>query len=347
MSHGWFCVFVLATGMASAQSVPTDLQQYLKLTDAQAQSITDLNKQFGNYANTQQNLYYNVQSKAYQALAQDSPAPAAVGDAYGQMEMIRRDYNSQLAQLQSKVGAVLTTDQALLVSGLLSVERLQSIVSEAVCVYLESRVPTPLTRVGDFSPTPAIGVLTPFPLSPFPVQSLCQVPPIPIALTNYLNLTDSQVVAIESAIRGNQDYLSRQSLKIQELQNQIKDLTAAQTIDSAALGAAYVAMYQIQRDETTQTLQLIPSVRSMLTDQQKPQLQALDNAMQLSYTASEAVTLNLLVLPPDVQCPTSNVFSIADPLSSGFGGVLGLPFPSNSCGFPTVIPRSGITSVTP
>ena len=99
----------------------------------------------------------------------------------------------------------------------------------------------------------------------------------------------------------NQEYLSRQSLKVAELQIQIKDLTVAGTIDSAALGAAYVAIEQLQRDQSTEADQLMKSVRSVLTDRQQPLLKVLDDALLLGGTAREAVYANILVLPPNLQ----------------------------------------------
>jgi len=88
-------------------------------------------------------------------------------------------------------------------------------------------------------------------------------------------------------------YLSRQGLKIAELQDEIEDLTAAQTIDAATLGADYIAIAQIQGDESTQANQLTTIIRGVLTDAQQPQLQALDNALQLGFTATEAVSADI------------------------------------------------------
>jgi hypothetical protein len=343
MSHRWTNILVLgamAAGIAAPQSISPDLQKYLNLTDAQVQSITDLDTQFGQYVSKQQTMYYDLQSKAYNELSKDSPDPTAVGDVYAQMEMIRRDYRGQLAQVQSKVGALLTVDQAMLVNGLLSVLRLQPLVSEAQCAHLESSIPTLAQRSGDFGvpisvPIPVSGLVPVITLQPNLVTSPCQVPPMPTALTNYLNLTDTQIIAIENAILGNQDFISRQALKIAELQNEIKDLTAAQTIDSTKLGEDYLAIMQIQKDEATQTGQLTTTVRSVLNDQQQPLLQALDNAIKLSFVASQAVGVNILVLPPDLPCPTLafNAFPIAVlvpfPLPVGIPTI---PFPSNSCG---------------
>jgi hypothetical protein len=251
MSHRWFCVLLvgaLASRFAVSQSFPPGLQNYFGLTDAQVQAIADLDKQFSTYDSKQQTIYYQLQSQANGELAKDSPDPAVVGDAYAQMEMLRRDYDDQLAQAQSKIGALLTADQAVLVAGLLDVVRLQPLVSEAQCVSLVQRQ-TPYLLVYASS---SYSLLT----------SSCQ-PSVPTALTNYLQLTDDQIIAIQNANQGNQDYMSRQSLKILELQNEIKDVTAAQTIDSAKLGADYVAIAQIQRDESDHRIQLVNSAQHL------------------------------------------------------------------------------------
>jgi hypothetical protein len=302
------CLFLLTCCTAWPQpSVSSDVKAYLSLTDAQVQSIDALNSDFSQYSSAQQTAYYQFQSTEQNELFKDSPDPAVVGDSYAQMEMIRRDYNAKLAQLQSKVGALLTADQAMLVAGLLNVVRLQPVVSEASCVSLEPRF-----RVGDFASF-LLGIPS------FSSTTTCQVAPFPTALANYLTLTDNQIVAIENAIAANQDYVSRQTLKITELQNEIKDLTAAATIDSAKLGADYVAIKQIQSEESTQSSQLATTVRSLINDQQQPQLQALDNALKLNSTASAAVSANILVLPPDLQSNSCGNFSsvtIYDPLST-------------------------------
>jgi hypothetical protein len=232
-------------------------------------------------------------------LAKVSPDPSIVGDRFARMEMIRREYNVELAKTQSKIAAVLNTNQATLVGSLLNVVRLQPLVSEANCVSLAS-------RYGSFAIIATSGFVTPigtgilgFPMLTQP--SVCQTGTFPAALANYLKLTDAQIVTIENAITANQDYLSRQSLKTAELQLEVKDLTASETIDSAKLGAAYIAMKQIQNDESVQSGQLAKTVRSVLTEQQISLMQALDDAAGLYYTAASAVNANILVLPANLQ----------------------------------------------
>lgn len=300
MNYRWPLVLVLGMfflGIASSQTVRQDLQNYLGLSDSQVGSINSLNAGFNKYASAQSSQYGELQSQARAELAKDSPDPRAVGSLYGQMAMLGRDYDAQLAKVQSDVAAVLTADQVVLTGRLLDTIRLQPLVSEAACISMESRVvPTFASLNGSFSAT-GIYVAN---LSFSPYRS-CSTPPLPTALVNYLQLTDGQTSLILNALKGNQDAMDRQSAKITELQYEIQDLTAAQTIDTAKLGADYVAIAQIQRDENTQSAQLVTTVRSVLTDAQQPQLKALDNAMVTYFSASEAVSVNILVLPPDLR----------------------------------------------
>ncbi len=304
MRHTYVFALVLGTiaaGIASPQSIPPDLMNYLSLTEAQIQSINSLNVAFNKNTNAQGNQYYDLQSQAAAELAKASPDPGVVGNLYGQMVMIGRGYTTQLAQVQTNVAAVLTPAQVALVNGLLGVARLQPLVSEAQEVDLEpATVGTIIDeRVGNYSSIYAV----PFPgnIVPFPGNfSCCAGSSVPIALANYFNLTDAQNSAIENAILANQQYVQGQSLKIQELQYAIQALTAAQTIDTATLGADYVAIAQIQNDEATQAAQLITTVRSILMGPQIPLLTALDNALNQSTLEYEAVQNNILVLPPDL-----------------------------------------------
>ena len=285
MRHPYLFALVLGAMtavIASPQSISSDLATYLSLTDAQTQAINGLNNDFVQYI--QQIPYVALQLEAEDELSKDSPDPEKVGRLFARMERYNREYNAQLTQVQSKVAALLTPDQAMRVAALLDVVRLQPLVIEALCASLE-------TESGDFFST-ATGI-------PFSSDT-CSVPPLPTALVNYLNLSDGQVSAMQNAIQANLDQEGRQSLKIQMLEDEIQKLTDARKIDVSKLGADYVALARIQRDEGTETEQLTVTLRSVLTDQQQPQLKALDNALALSLDASVAVSANILTLPPDL-----------------------------------------------
>jgi hypothetical protein len=283
---------MLSAGIATAQTQVVDqLAKYLGLSSDQLASINKLSDDFSTYWDTQSKKFFNLANQAQHDLAQTPPDPNSVGQEYAQMEMIRRDYYTQLAQLQTNVAAVLTPSQVVLANALLQVERLQPVVQEAVCVSLMG----PLFTSASVAYIPVLSL-------PTISTPTCQtIPPLPVALSNYLTLTDSQVSTMENTIAAHQDYISRQSLKIKELQNQIKDLTAASTIDAASLGAAYVAIVQIDNDESTQANQLRTTLRSVITDAQKPLLQSLDDAQSNAYVATNAVCTGVLVLPPDLQ----------------------------------------------
>ena len=310
------CIILLTTiswsvGIASSQSIPSDLQNYLKLTDAQVKTINDLNTSLAQYNSLQSLKAADLQSDICKQMTGSLPDSNTVGSDYGQIEMLRRDANDHLAQTQAQIATVLTTDQLMQVNALLEVERLQSLVAEAQCIHMEPG--------GRFQPVGSLAnFLLGFPTTMSPVA--CQIRPLPTALSNYLSLTDDQAFTIESTLQSNQDYVGRQTLEIQELQNEIKNLTAAQIIDTARLGEDYVEIWQIQAGESTQSDQLTTVLRSILTDAQKARVQTLDNALKQSSTAGEAITANILVLPPGFPVQTAPSLYIYDP-TTGLQGV--------------------------
>jgi hypothetical protein len=202
-------------GIASPQTVPFELETYLNLTQTQVQSIDTLNIALGNFTNTQLQQFNDLQSQATAELAKTSPDPGVVGNLYGQMAMINRKYNTQLAQTQTNIAAVLTPAQIALVNALLQVAKLQSIVAEAQQVDMEPAIPTALERSGDFSAVSVSGNDATASLYAGSFSGTCCYPPsIPTALSLYLDLSDAQSAAIQNAIVANQIYVNEQSLKI-------------------------------------------------------------------------------------------------------------------------------------
>ena len=64
MGPRWFCVLLISVGIASPQSISSDLKEYLSLTDAQVRSIDALNRQYADFFDRQSSLYYQLQNQA-------------------------------------------------------------------------------------------------------------------------------------------------------------------------------------------------------------------------------------------------------------------------------------------
>jgi len=279
----------LSAAIALCQEFPASLITDLQLTPAQVQSIVSLNHDFDQATLPQQQQFYDLQQRAAAELSKSAPDSAVVGDSYARAEMLRRDYNSQLTQLQGRVSEVLSPAQILLVNSLVDAARLRGIVyaaASANLVKLPPNAPGTLVAIAAF-------------YSGFgrPSNALQAIDAV---LVNYLHLSEGQIAAIENANTGYSAYLARQSLKLQQLLYEIRDLTAAPDIDAARLGAEYVAMAQITSDQSAHTDETVAAVRTMINPSQEPQLRALDHAATLLSAFPDAVCNNLLVLPADV-----------------------------------------------
>jgi len=280
----------LSAAIALSQEFPASLITNLQLTPAQVQTIVSLNHDFDQATLPLQQQFYDLQQGAATELSKSASDSTIVGDSYARAEMLRRDYNTQLAQLQGRVAAVLSPAQIVLVNSLVDAARLRGIVYAAASTNLVKLPP----GAGSGSFVAIAAFYSGFGKASNGLQSIDAV------LVNYLHLSEGQIAAIENANTGYSAYLARQSLKLQQLLYEIRDLTAAPDIDAARLGAEYVAMAQITSDQSAHTDETVAAVRTMINPSQEPQLRALDHAATLLSAFPDAVCNNLLVLPADV-----------------------------------------------
>ncbi|HWB95986.1 MAG TPA: hypothetical protein VG672_04770 [Bryobacteraceae bacterium] len=149
----------LVGGGAWAQSLPlpitvqppiSQVKEYLQLTDAQVQSITQNNEEYTRWFIPKQSRIYQVQSELTVETAKDPLDPSALGIRYAEIEMICRQMKTQAADTQTKNVAVLNDAQKTKLAGLTDVLKLLPILAEAQLVNLlsinsASRVPAGVT----------------------------------------------------------------------------------------------------------------------------------------------------------------------------------------------------------
>jgi hypothetical protein len=110
----------------------------------------------------------------------------------------------------------------------------------------------------------------------------------------YLGLTDTQVTAI---LQNNSDYNTfslQQQDQIYQAQSQITIETAKDTLDPLAIGVQYAAIETVCRGLKAKAASSQQQNIAVLTDAQKLKLNALNDAMKLIPTISEAQSGNLL-----------------------------------------------------
>ncbi|HYI95943.1 MAG TPA: hypothetical protein VEX68_20545 [Bryobacteraceae bacterium] len=119
----------------------------------------------------------------------------------------------------------------------------------------------------------------------------------PPQLKTYLELTDAQVTAMTKA---NSDLNAFRAGKVQrqfQVQMELAQETAKQTVDPMALGLRHAELEVIQREIAAEQKKTATAVQSLLTAPQKAKLATLQQALQLYSLACTAVDQNVLDAP--------------------------------------------------
>jgi len=159
----------------------------------------------------------------------------------------------------------------------------------------------------------------------------------PTQLKEYLGLSDTQVASIDQL---NSDYTSfnlQKQLRIAQVQRELVVETAKEQLDPMALGMRYVEIETIRRELADQLQKSRASAVALLADAQKLKLKALEDAMKLQPTITQAQCENLL---PQAAIPSGIIPAnrLAGVMRTGdFTG--GMLIPGVACGpsFSTVV----------
>lgn len=170
----------------------------------------------------------------------------------------------------------------------------------------------------------------------------------PPQLKTYLELTDAQVAAITKA---NSDLNAFGAGKVQrqiQVQIELAQETAKQTVDATALGLRYAELEVIRRELAAEQKKTAAAVQSVLTAPQKTKLAVLQQALQLYSLACQAVDQN--VLDSVIQFPGNIIpANRIDPAQTSFASFLLGRVPTPGCGSGITLPgfRTGDFTFTP
>jgi hypothetical protein len=150
---------------------------------------------------------------------------------------------------------------------------------------------------------------------------------------DFLKLSDSQ---LQTILTNNDDYnrwSSEKQTRIRQVQSEIADETAKDTLDPNALGIRYAEVETICREMKNQATAYQKKNTDALTDPQKSKLKVLEDAIKLAPVISEAQYGNL------IGGFTSTPYAFTSS-STGIGGIIG---PVGGCysPFPTAVVRTG------
>lgn len=267
-------------------SFPPQLKEYLGLANEQAGQIAALNNAYYAYAAGKQQRMAQVQREISEETAKDPLDPMALGVRYAEQEAIRRDLADRQGDVRQKAVALLTDPQRARLKSLDDASKLQLIIAQAQSANL---IDTPLVS--------GLTVFDPYPSNIIPASRISPFPVLPPDLKTYLGLTDAQAETITRLSSVYQQDTFESTLRTAQLQRQIQNETAKETIDPMALGSLYAELEYMQRDLRRERTELRKNILIVLSDAQRAKLNALDAAQKLQPRVSEAVCENLLASP--------------------------------------------------
>jgi len=153
----------------------------------------------------------------------------------------------------------------------------------------------------------------------------------------FLQLSDSQVQTILANNEAYNRYSSERQTRIRQVQAEIADETAKDTLDPNALGVRYAEVEAICREMKDRVNEYRTRNRDVLNPDQKTKLKILEDALKLAPVISEAQGGNLL-----------GGFTYAPPFFTSTSGsttsgslIAGLIGPANGCYLPFPVVRTG------
>jgi hypothetical protein len=151
----------------------------------------------------------------------------------------------------------------------------------------------------------------------FLVTACCGLgqPPVPVFppdLMQYLGLTQDQVMKMVT-LKGDYSQTTMQrSLRMSQVQQEIREETAKTDLDPMALGVRYAELEAIRRELSDLQKQLRQNLAATLNDAQRAKLKALDDAMKLQPLIAAAQCENLLDAPVALPISTVLTFTMGD-----------------------------------
>jgi len=149
-----------------------------------------------------------------------------------------------------------------------------------------------------------------------------QTTSFPLALKQFLDLTDAQILQIGKFSDSYNQTLREKQIRMTQLQFEIAQETAKEPIDPMELGVRYTEVAQIQKDLRNGQTNLRTSVRQVLTDAQKAKVKALDDAMKLQPLISEATCVGFID-PALIRWFDTSGFAVSNVGTFTRGGIVG------------------------
>ena len=251
--------------IGQSTAFPTDLKQYLNLTDREVAAIQQAAARYNQLAAAKQLRLLEVRNEIAAETRKTQPDALTLGVEYNEIESIRRDMATQLAALRDQLQASLTPTQRDKLNALDNARNLLPIVYDAQCENLL-----------DLS------------------ASGCSLFIFPPELLQYLALSSDQADTLTSLNSANQKQSAERQRNISQLQTRVAQETAKDILDPSTIGKLDAQIETTRRSIANDLVTLRNKTRAVLNDAQRVKLSSLDEARKLQPLITSATCENLL-----------------------------------------------------
>jgi hypothetical protein len=264
---------------------PTDLKQYLNLTDREVSAIQQATTHYNQSAASKQLRLIEIQNEIATETRKTQPDALTLGVRYIETESIRSELATQLAALRDKLRGLLDDAQRGKLSTLDDARNLAPIVYDAQCENLID-----------------------------PSASGCSTSPFPPELLQYLTLSSSQADALTSLNTAIQKQSAEHQRDISQLQARVAQETAKDTLDPSTLGKLDAQLETTRRRVASDLTALRNKSRAVMNDAQLGKLSLLEDARKLQLLITLAICEKLIeprANPPS--CGLTGLFAPSNP----------------------------------
>lgn len=324
---------------SQSSAAPPTLAQYLGLTDAQVQAISEVSQSYSGFSSQKAERAWTVRTELTQETAKETLDPMALGLRYLELEAIHRALVSENAAAVKKVQALMTPEQIAKLNALNEALKLYpTACNAALGQYLidPNRGGTPAFVDGVY------GLVYPAPCG---AMSGNRVPVVNVKspqiagmthfsddVQSFLSLSDDQILQIEALQITYRNLAFGKTQRQSELKAEIVTETQKDVMDPMALGVRYAELETIRRELVSQRKDTVAATQKVLDSTQAAKLATLDSALKLQLVACSAASEYLLTAPEYASMRNGD-FSGAVSLGSAtpcVAGVVRIETPINS-----------------
>ena len=271
--------------------IPPDFIAYLRLTEAQIQTIQRNNVSYRQSQSANIQRVNDVNREIGEETQKTAPDAAALGVRYQEIEFLCRQRETPLDDAYQQNIRVLTAEQRQLLQRLRDFSLQYRLVLAADILFLtDTSVIRPIGFPTVFNGTPYRGIGLTAVVSPVPITGV----DVSSDLVAYLQLSVAQLEQLRTNLRSYQEFLTARVARLNQINQEIQSELAQENPQPIALGERYWEIEAQRRQIAAREAEVRQNNLAVLTAEQNRRLQDLPVRPDQMLLYQYAERLNLI-----------------------------------------------------